>query len=235
MIYIGVREALANWQATIIRSLHMAFLGYLIGYFWFTVTGDRSYMLYVIVAELVMFNRARVSWEVSKLIRTGRLDVWLTRPGSLYSKLFSIFMGRVVTGYFLSLLLVFPMFLLFGMPNFWYLPLALLAFVVEYSFSVTVGYLSFWVGDTQPFRFVVDKIKFLFSGVVVPLEFFPGWLAFLSKVLPFRFMAYVPAKAMVGQFNPIDLLIGLLWVAFLYVVALVVEKKGVKKYEMVGG
>ena len=32
-----------------------------------------------------------------------------------------------------------------------------------------------------------------------------------------------------GYWNP------LLWVAFLYVVALVVEKKGVKKYEMVGG
>ena len=167
MIELGVKESIANWKATLIRSVQMAIVGFIIGYFWFTTTGDPKYMVYLLMAELIAFNRPRVAKEFSLMIRTAQIDLWMTRPRSLFYKFFGIFFGRSLVGLLISSIIVLPIAFFYYPPHLLYFPLFLMAFLVNYSISAIIGYMSFWVGDSRPYEFIVDKINFFFSGTLI--------------------------------------------------------------------
>jgi ABC-2 type transport system permease protein len=45
----------------------------------------------------------------------------------------------------------------------------------------------------------------LLSGLLMPIPFFPDWLAGISRWLPFQAIAYVPSSIYLGRFSGADL------------------------------
>lgn len=107
------------------------------------------------------------------------------------------------------------------------------------NFALTealIGISAFWVTEVWPVAQVNDIMQSLFGGRYVPLTLLPTPILFLSNILPFKYMFYVPLSILLSKsVNPL-LDIG---VQFLYVFVLVgiykmVWKSGIKKYESVG-
>ena len=143
--------------------------------------------------------------------------------------------GKYLVALFINFLIMFPFMIKFQIPDFRFFFVALFPFFILYSLSMIIGFCSFWIGNTRPLEFVMDKIMFLLSGVIIPIEFFPSWFRKLPNSLPFKYAAQIPTKALLGQINYVEIIIGILWVMSLMIFAIYLEKKGVKKYEMAGG
>ena len=99
-----------------------------------------------------------------------------------------------------------------------------------------VGISAFWVTEIWPVAHVNDILQSLFGGRYVPLALLPASVFFLSNVLPFKYMFYVPVSILLSKTsNPLlDVGVQLLYMFFLLGVYKLVWKLGIKKYEAVG-
>jgi ABC-2 type transport system permease protein len=72
---------------------------------------------------------------------------------------------------------------------------------------------------TDSLDWFFNAIMTLLSGGLVPLWFFPGWLAAIAGHLPFAWVSYYPAAVYIGQLGVAQTLlyfgIGLAWAATL--------------------
>jgi ABC-2 type transport system permease protein len=62
--------------------------------------------------------------------------------------------------------------------------------------------IAFWFNDAKATWFLYQKLVFLVGGMLLPLEFLPGWLQTASRVLPFWTMSYAPARLASGHYEP---------------------------------
>jgi ABC-2 type transport system permease protein len=79
----------------------------------------------------------------------------------------------------------------------------------------------------------------VFSGYLIPLELFPGWVTALARALPFRYMLAFPVEMVIGmQGRPralTELAIQWLFVAGLAAVASGVWRLGLRRFAAYGG
>ena len=107
------------------------------------------------------------------------------------------------------------------------------------NFALTealVGISAFWVTEIWPITQVNDIMQSLFGGRYVPLMLLPVPVLFLSNILPFKYMFYVPLSILLSKtLNPLlDIGIQFLYIFILFGIYKIVWKSGIKKYESVG-
>lgn len=86
-------------------------------------------------------------------------------------------------------------------------PLTWMAFVISIALAVPVafawGFLlqltAFWLLDVRGPNQLGWLIAQFFSGVFVPVVFFPGWLGAVAHALPFPAMAQLPVEVFLGR------------------------------------
>jgi ABC-2 type transport system permease protein len=87
---------------------------------------------------------------------------------------------------------------------------ALLAVLIDFLVMSIIGLLAFVTEDTFSFRLIYQKFVFILGGLMIPLDFLPGWLQGIARILPFNLTTYAPAKLFVAftwqQFGQIALL-----------------------------
>lgn len=94
---------------------------------------------------------------------------------------------------------------------------------------------AFWIRDARSTWFLYQKLVFVLGGMLLPLQVLPGWLQTLTAWLPFRAMAYAPARLASGQWEPALLLSQVFWLAVLTVAAAAVFRAGERRLQLVGG
>jgi viologen exporter family transport system permease protein len=94
---------------------------------------------------------------------------------------------------------------------------------------------AFWLRDAGTAWFLYQKLVFVLGGMLIPLEVLPGWLGRAAALLPFRAMAYAPARLASGHVEPVLLLEQLGWLAALVVGAGLVFRAGQRRLQVVGG
>ncbi|MGH8906322.1 MAG: ABC transporter permease [Egibacteraceae bacterium] len=85
-------------------------------------------------------------------------------------------------------------------------PLAVIAFLLSVALAVCVSYAfrflanlaAFWLVDARGVLLLSTIVVTLFSGFVVPVGFFPDWLAAVAYATPFPAMAQIPIDVFVG-------------------------------------
>ncbi len=111
---------------------------------------------------------------------------------------------------------------------------ALMHFIFFYITSV----ISFWLGRTWGFRFVVQIIMEIATGIIIPISFLPGIWRDIFEFLPFRFMAYFPMQIYLGKITMPEILSGfaqeIVWLVVLSAFGWYLWKKGVKHYTASG-
>jgi ABC-2 type transport system permease protein len=89
-------------------------------------------------------------------------------------------------------------------PSGWLLFFAtmVLGMVVSFAFRFVTNSFAFWTSDARGVLYLTNTIIMFFSGFIVPLNFFPPWLAEIAYALPFRGLAQVPINVYLGKLTP---------------------------------
>ena len=74
-----------------------------------------------------------------------------------------------------------------------------LAVVVSLAFRFLYNLPAFWLLDIRGVLLAALTISLFFSGMIVPLAFFPTWLADVARALPFASMMQTPVDIWLGK------------------------------------
>ncbi|MCL2813659.1 MAG: ABC-2 family transporter protein [Oscillospiraceae bacterium] len=182
------------------------------------------------------------------MIKGGSLGQVLLKPYSI-----NIYMYfKNLSGSFTSMLPQ-TLFVLAAMPFIakyltWNINLINLIFLILFLIISTLtsqlltsilGYMAFWLENAAAVMWSLAVLLNLFSGMFIPLDFFPEWSIFVLERTPFASWGYLPAKIYLGLFDSntlIKLLIAhSLWVVILLALNKIIFKIGIKRYSSVGG
>ncbi len=151
--------------------------------------------------------------ELVERIRTGDVAIDLHRPADLQGWWLADDLGRAAC--YLALRSGPPMLtaaLLF--PMHWpdpaglaaFLVAAVLAVVLSFGMRYVVALATFWLHDDRGIAAVALVSGLFFSGMIVPLIIFPGWLGTLARALPWAGLIQVPADIYLGKVSGTGLL-----------------------------
>jgi ABC-2 type transport system permease protein len=114
-------------------------------------------------------------------------------------------------------------------------PSALLAIACNIVAQHAFAAVAFWLRDAGSAWFLYQKLVFILGGMLIPLQAMPTWLQSTTRVLPFRAMAYAPARLASGHFEPLILVEQVAWFAALTALAAAVFAQGERRLQVVGG
>jgi ABC-2 type transport system permease protein len=187
-------------------------------------------------------------------IRSGAVAYRLTRPVSLYRLFLARAVGQKTTALctrsliqVVVLLLVLPLFGLarYGMraPNLRLLPLLALSLLMTLFLSAAIQTLiqmsCFWTITVRGSAALSYAVISLFSGLLVPLAFFPPMLLDVARILPFRALYDTPALIYTGSLSTRRALLSLghqgVWLVLLTALGSWLAHRGIARLEVAGG
>jgi ABC-2 type transport system permease protein len=144
-------------------------------------------------------ERIRTGDVVSDLYRPADFQAWWL-AGDLGRALFALVFRGVPP--MVAAALVFPLrlpdsalvWLAFGAS-------VALAVVVSFGLRYLTALAAFWLLDDRGVNALAGIAAMFFSGLVLPLVLFPGWLGAVARVLPWAAMIQVPADVFLGQYT----------------------------------
>ena len=117
-------------------------------------------------------------------------------------------------------------------------PSIVLAWLITFALMFMIGALAFFLTQTMAIANLYFALYSLFSGYLMPLELL-GPVAKIARWLPFRFMLSAPVELMTRTQHRDDLvrLLGgqAAWAAITLAAALGLWRRGVRRFEAVGG
>ncbi len=184
-------------------------------------------------------------WEVARSIQTGAIVADLLKPLDYYGYWLSRDLGRAAAhvlirgvptfciGAFVFRQMVIP-----DEPWRWgaFLISVVLAVMVSFAFRFILNMAGFWVIDHRGVAYLGAMLVNFFSGLLVPLSFFPGWLEIVANLLPFRAFLMIPNEVLLGHRSlGGGLALQLFWVAALTWAARLLLRAGERKVVIQGG
>ncbi|MFF5206133.1 ABC transporter permease [Streptosporangium sp. NPDC000396] len=145
--------------------------------------------------------------DLAERVRTGDISIDLVRPASMQLWSLSDDLGRAA---YLFLLRSLPPTAigaaLFGIvipatPAAWAFFAAsfVLGVIVSFGWRYLIELSACWILDDRGVQSVSTVMTFFLSGMILPLNLFPGWLGTLANALPWAAMVQVPADVYLGK------------------------------------
>jgi ABC-2 type transport system permease protein len=186
-------------------------------------------------------------YEINNTIRDGKLSNFLLRPisyplqtmlSSTFWHLFEVLFALAIYSLLGWLILGSTIFSVDLRVLLWIMPLLLLGHIVCSLLSLLLGSLAFWLTEASAFFYYKEIIIMLTSGIFFPKTTTPIWFQQVMEFLPFYHMIGLPGEILVGKAPLSSITMSLLnlsiWTLLFSVVAIVMWKRGVRKYEAVG-
>ena len=199
---------------------------------------------YLVITETIELSRPRVGNNIADAVKDGSIAYVLNKPYNFLLYQFSTSMAdtvfrAVMNAIFGGLI----MWSLAGPPPhpvgfLIALPAVIGAWVLNYFVAVLIGLAAFVTEDINAFQWILQKLAFIFGGLLIPLDFYPAWLRSIADALPFSAMVYAPARLFVtptfeGLLNTLG--IQLVWIAVLSLLTVLAYRCGVKSLTVNGG
>lgn len=205
-------------------------------------------MAYIVLSQLLMqlFNNS-ITGEVANKISTGAFTTDLIKPANLILVYWGPAAGTTLANMIvrgLPLLIIFSPIL----ANAIHMSVAKLlvflcicfgAYMMVSTIYMLTGFLAFITTEARWFpRILLDTINF-FSGAIIPLAFFPDWLAFITKMLPFHLIFSFPIRFLLEDLpqneitSNLTLLAG--WLVFLLLLAQLTYQRSIWRCVVQGG
>ncbi len=204
---------------------------------------------------LIMLLPFRVDNELANLIRSGNVAYELTRPVDLYMFWYFRSIAMRVAPVFLR---AFPLiiatafiFPLTGLSKWALLPpesisvfllflLSLMvAFLLAASISVLMSIIVLWSISSSGIDLLMPAIIWIFSGIIIPLPFFPDWMQKIFNFLPFRGMIDIPFRIYNGDISGNNILTSIatqiIWIIALTIFGKLLLGRGLKRITVQGG
>lgn len=251
-----------EWSAYRTHSMVSIFVGpvyFIVQYFiWTAAYGSKEEIAGMRLSQMILYFGASTligyltmdfaDWNLQMLIRTGKFLTFAMRPLNHQFFAFSQKVGHRFLGLLFEFVPCYLIFsLLFGVKMIpkemgWTLLSVALAFLMNFYVHYILGMTAFWFVQSSGIRRVFDLMSGVFSGVFIPLVFFPTAIQKLLLFLPFPYMSYVPAMVFTGNFQlagitmSIPKIVGLQAVAVGIVMVLceVIYRASIKHFNGVG-
>lgn len=203
---------------------------------------------YVIVAWVVRsFYFSNLDRRVGVEIREGKIALELIRPYSYqmvkYARafgeaLFRMLFFAIPSGLFIYLLRPFGL-----PPGLFSASMFIIAmlgsFVINAQISMLFGFMVFFTKSTNGIYKAKRVIMDLFSGLLIPINFYPHWAKKVISFFPFQTVSYMPNLIYLGKYTGLAVLkvfgIQLFWIVFLGIVSRLMWKFAVKHVVVQGG
>lgn len=196
---------------------------------------------YLVALSVSQFVTCHLLWDIAWDIKEGTFSSLLMRPVSHLASSFSRNLAWRTGKLILFVPVLATMLLAYGIPDphmfhptwaFW-ASIVLgqtMAFLAAYS----VAMVALWTTEVTSLFQVYYFPELLLSGRVVPLESMPDWIQRLAKFTHFRYSVGFPTDVLLGKISQQEILLGLgvqsAWLAFFWVLATILFKKGVRQY-----
>lgn len=173
---------------------------------------------------ILSFGVRRLASDISEDVKTGAIEVRTGRPLAYLPLVAGLRLGRGVPVFVLTLLIVSVIaFVATGIPPLsigaWEAAGAFLlllgGFLVALCVFALVGLAAFWIVESDPVFWIVDKLAMILGGSYVPVALFPDWLKAVADWSPFGGM-YAAARVFSPEFQailPRLLVVQACWVA----------------------
>jgi len=160
---------------------------------------------YLIFTECITFAcTSSIYNTMNDDIKSGAITYQLGRPMhyvffQLANSLGQLLVNVIIFGVFaviLGFVFVGPLttFSLVGIPAL--LISVTLGITLNYFFMMLIGLSAFVIEDNFAMFLIYQKLGFML-GMLLPVEFLPGWLQSVAKILPFSYIYWAPAKLFV--------------------------------------
>jgi len=186
---------------------------------------------YVIIANVVsQLSRTAFTRIFAEKVAKGDIAVDFVRPINLKFYWFAEQLSEhICTAFFTCVPVLITAALLWGLivpvsliQVFQFILSLVFAVILAYHIDYIAGLCVFWTRSDVYTRQIVSGLKTIFSGSVIPIWFFPGWLYNISRFLPFRMLVYEPVQIYLGRLDAADawrvILLQLLWILVLYAI-----------------
>jgi ABC-2 type transport system permease protein len=146
-------------------------------------------------------------WNLSMLIRTGKFLTFALRPLNHCFFAFSQKVGHRVLGTaleFVPCALIFTLLFKIDMRPAhagWLILSIIFAYLMYFLVNYCLGLASFWIVESAGLRSFYGLVASVFSGMLIPLVFFPKPLQIIQFFLPFQYTSYVPAMVFLGNYS----------------------------------
>jgi len=253
----NLRRQLTYRAANLAGLITNLFFGALRAYVLIALFGAREQVAGYSVRDAVTYSgitQALMScvaifgwWDMIRSIRTGEVATDLSRPVDYFWYWCALDFGRGVGQLALRGLPLVALYVLAyritSPPTLWHwlaLPISLLlGLFVSFAWRFLVSLTGFWTRDATGIGRLAFMLAYFFSGLLMPLAFFPDWAASLLRLTPFSAMMYLPSEVYLGVVRGPGLAAALavqaLWAVALYALARVVLAAGVRHLVLQGG
>jgi len=211
----------------------------------FTLEEMVTYVAIGWVSRSLYFSN--IDETIDDLVRTGHVSIFLLRPVNFQlMMLFQAVGESLFRLLFFSLpitiviLAIFPVSLPASAPDaLLFLCSTAAGFLVLVQLNFLVGLLAFVLKSTQGIMRAKYYMVQLFSGLLLPLSFFPSWAEAALNLMPFKVIAYVPLQFYLGKI-PANEMIGvfanqIFWILFLTGLGVVYWQRAMAKLTLQGG
>lgn len=208
-----------EWSAYRTHSLVSVFVGpvyFIVQYFiWSAVYGGGGSLAGMEFEQTIRYFGASAligyltmdfaDWNLQMLVRTGKFLTFTLRPMHHRFFAFSQKLGHRVLGFFFEFL---PCLLIFALlfrvdivPEhiLWTIASIALAFLMNFYVNYCLGMTAFFLVKASGIRVVYQLFAQIFSGALIPLNFFPEIMQKIMVILPFQYTNYIPAMVWTGS------------------------------------
>ena len=223
----------------VVPPIAMAFL-------WLTAYQDQSAVAGYDLPEMLLYTlgvmvlrtmlTSHIEWGMDYEIRQGLLSTYLVKPFSIWGFWFvgelswkvlravwltpvmigcAIWLGPIIGTSKLSLERV-PL-LLMSM---------VLGYIVCFYMKLCLGFIGFWTNDITGTTTLYEVTAAVLGGIIVPLALLPDQLRIVASLLPIQAVYNIPLVGIAIQLG---------WIVGLWLLAIVLWRAGLRRYEAVGG
>ena len=225
------------------RSIYGGTDGRIAGY-------DFGEMVFYFLTVLLVDNLitpAEDEWQIAAEIREGQLSALLLKPFDFLAYRTCIFVGSRLLYTAVTLIPVIAIFWWYRQYLQWpahastwflFIPSLVMAGAIQFLIAYSMAMLAFWILEISTVVFILYSFEYFLSGKLFPLDAVPGLAGKILKFLPFPYEVYFPVAILMEKVSGPRLWEGLLiqsvWVILCLLLARVLWRSGLRRYEAVG-
>jgi ABC-2 type transport system permease protein len=210
--------------------------------------GSADFVSYYIAGTVVFrLTTVWIAYQWAREIQTGDLSLKLVKPIHPFHQFAAWQLGWKL----FDVLVLVPLMCLVALllPNVGYAtdPLHLLTFTLSVAIGLAIntlisaifGVIAFWTTQSRYIAELWHGVGQFLSGFVAPLALFPDDIQRVAFVLPFRYGISFPIEVLMGRLDWAatvqGLAIGLSWIIASGLIFEMLWRRGIRRYEAVGG
>jgi ABC-2 type transport system permease protein len=211
------------------------------------LTFNETFLYVGLGSAVFILLKTYADWYMHYEIREGIIAMYLTKPIDLqlymlFANLGSLLMNLLAITLPTAIMLgfVFRIKIAFGIGLVLFPLSLLLAFLVSFSIDYVIGLMGFYSESVWGLSTTKEIIVTVFSGALIPLQFFPDSIQKILLWLPFQAIYHTPLMMLTRPNQGLDVFLPMIavqlaWVVILFVGGRLFYNQAIKVLRIAGG